>query len=308
MTPSASRARRPSERMRERPRIGVVGATGAVGTVTLALLRERGYEHVRAFASARSGGGGLDGLLVEEATAESALGRPARPLPLLRRGLGEPRARTARGCRRRPRGRQVLGLPARRRGPPRRAGGERGPRARARRDCRQPELLHDPVTACSSRCTMRPGCAGCARRRTSRSREPAPRRWSGCAGRRRRSTTCAWTGTSTGSSSTRRRSSETRRAILELPISRCSATCVRVPVHGRPRRGDLDRDGGRTLAEQAEAQWLLGRAGPRRRAVPDAGRRRGKRRRARRSDSPGPGSKNGLALFVAGDNLRRARS
>ena len=32
-------------------RVGVVGATGAVGTVTLALLRERGYENVRAFAS-----------------------------------------------------------------------------------------------------------------------------------------------------------------------------------------------------------------------------------------------------------------
>ena len=29
-------------------RVGVVGATGAVGRVTLALLRERGYENVRA--------------------------------------------------------------------------------------------------------------------------------------------------------------------------------------------------------------------------------------------------------------------
>jgi len=36
--------------------IGVVGATGAVGPVTLDLLRERGYENVRAFASARSAG------------------------------------------------------------------------------------------------------------------------------------------------------------------------------------------------------------------------------------------------------------
>jgi len=50
-------------------RIGVVGATGAVGTVTLRLLRERGYRHVRAFASARSAGRRLDGgLAVEEAT------------------------------------------------------------------------------------------------------------------------------------------------------------------------------------------------------------------------------------------------
>ena len=32
-------------------RIGVVGATGAVGTVTLELLAERGFEDVRAFAA-----------------------------------------------------------------------------------------------------------------------------------------------------------------------------------------------------------------------------------------------------------------
>jgi aspartate-semialdehyde dehydrogenase len=37
-------------------RIGVVGATGAVGTVTLELLAARGYENVRAFASASSAG------------------------------------------------------------------------------------------------------------------------------------------------------------------------------------------------------------------------------------------------------------
>ena len=50
--------------------IGVVGATGAVGPVTLELLRERGYENLRAFASARSAGKQLDGLTVEEATPE----------------------------------------------------------------------------------------------------------------------------------------------------------------------------------------------------------------------------------------------
>jgi aspartate-semialdehyde dehydrogenase len=50
-------------------RIGVVGATGAVGTVTLRLLRERGYGNVRAFASARSAGRQLEGgQTVEEAT------------------------------------------------------------------------------------------------------------------------------------------------------------------------------------------------------------------------------------------------
>ncbi|MBM3678406.1 MAG: aspartate-semialdehyde dehydrogenase [Actinobacteria bacterium] len=56
------------------PRIGVIGATGAVGTITLQLLAGRGYENVRAFASGRSAGSTLpfgDGTLtVEEATPE----------------------------------------------------------------------------------------------------------------------------------------------------------------------------------------------------------------------------------------------
>jgi aspartate-semialdehyde dehydrogenase len=59
-------------------RIGVVGATGAVGRVTLDLLAERGYECVRAFASARSAGSivGYGGgeLAVEEATPEALAG------------------------------------------------------------------------------------------------------------------------------------------------------------------------------------------------------------------------------------------
>ncbi|HEV8229359.1 MAG TPA: Asd/ArgC dimerization domain-containing protein [Candidatus Limnocylindria bacterium] len=49
----------------------MVGATGAVGTVTLALLRERGFENVRAFASARSAGRRLDEVTVEEATPDA---------------------------------------------------------------------------------------------------------------------------------------------------------------------------------------------------------------------------------------------
>jgi aspartate-semialdehyde dehydrogenase len=53
------------------PRIGVVGATGAVGTVALALLAGRGYENVRAFASARSAGKRIGDLVVEEATPEA---------------------------------------------------------------------------------------------------------------------------------------------------------------------------------------------------------------------------------------------
>jgi aspartate-semialdehyde dehydrogenase len=56
-------------------RLGVVGATGAVGTVTLGLLAKRGFENVRAFASSRSAGSRLRygdrELVVEEATPEA---------------------------------------------------------------------------------------------------------------------------------------------------------------------------------------------------------------------------------------------
>jgi aspartate-semialdehyde dehydrogenase len=52
-------------------RIGVVGATGAVGRVTLELLRERGYARIRAFASHRSAGGRVGELEIEEATPET---------------------------------------------------------------------------------------------------------------------------------------------------------------------------------------------------------------------------------------------
>jgi aspartate-semialdehyde dehydrogenase len=57
------------------PRVGVVGATGAVGTVALELLAERGFSDVRAFASARSAGRevrfGDRTLPVSEATPEA---------------------------------------------------------------------------------------------------------------------------------------------------------------------------------------------------------------------------------------------
>ena len=57
--------------MHEDARIGVVGATGAVGRVTVELLRERGHQAVRAFASSRSAGMRLGDLVVEEATPQA---------------------------------------------------------------------------------------------------------------------------------------------------------------------------------------------------------------------------------------------
>jgi aspartate-semialdehyde dehydrogenase len=52
-------------------RIGVVGATGAVGRVTVQGLIDRGYTNIRVFASWRSAGGRLGPLEVEEATART---------------------------------------------------------------------------------------------------------------------------------------------------------------------------------------------------------------------------------------------
>jgi aspartate-semialdehyde dehydrogenase len=52
------------------PRLGVVGATGAVGRVVVDLLAERGFDDVRLFASARSAGTEIEGRIVEEATPE----------------------------------------------------------------------------------------------------------------------------------------------------------------------------------------------------------------------------------------------
>jgi aspartate-semialdehyde dehydrogenase len=56
-------------------KIGVVGATGAVGSVTLELLADRDFGRVRAFASSRSAGRtvafGRGTLTVEEATPEA---------------------------------------------------------------------------------------------------------------------------------------------------------------------------------------------------------------------------------------------
>jgi aspartate-semialdehyde dehydrogenase len=57
--------------MARETRIGVVGGTGAVGTVTLGLLAEHGFDNVRVFASARSAGREVGGYVVEEATPEA---------------------------------------------------------------------------------------------------------------------------------------------------------------------------------------------------------------------------------------------
>jgi aspartate-semialdehyde dehydrogenase len=52
-------------------RIAVVGSTGAVGTIVVDLLRQRGYDELRLFASARSAGREQAGIAIEEATPEA---------------------------------------------------------------------------------------------------------------------------------------------------------------------------------------------------------------------------------------------
>ncbi|HZP73936.1 MAG TPA: Asd/ArgC dimerization domain-containing protein [Gaiellaceae bacterium] len=76
--------------MADRPSIGVVGATGAVGSVTLELLERRGWDNVRVFASSRSAGTQVRGRTVEEATPD-ALARGDLDLFLFSVGTGASR-------------------------------------------------------------------------------------------------------------------------------------------------------------------------------------------------------------------------
>ncbi len=76
--------------MSDQPTIGVVGGTGAVGSVTLELLDRHGFENVRVFASARSAGRQLGRFTVEEATPE-ALSRGDIDLFLFSVGTGASR-------------------------------------------------------------------------------------------------------------------------------------------------------------------------------------------------------------------------
>ena len=124
-------------------RVAVVGATGAVGTVMLAKLRERGFPacEIVPFASERSAGRELDG--AHRPAAERRDDPGLRHRDLLRRRRDLRRVGAALRRRRRGRRRQLLqvaprprGPARRRRGQPRRARGPQGPD-------RQPELLDD---------------------------------------------------------------------------------------------------------------------------------------------------------------------
>jgi aspartate-semialdehyde dehydrogenase len=53
------------------PRIAVIGSTGAVGTLVVELLQQRGYDNLTLYASARSAGKKQAGLTIEEATPDA---------------------------------------------------------------------------------------------------------------------------------------------------------------------------------------------------------------------------------------------
>ena len=241
-------------RPRRSARIGVVGATGAVGTVTLELLQQRGFEHVRVFASARSAGKQLGAVHRRGGDARGARARRHRRLPVLGRHRRVPRARPARRAWRRARDRQVRRLPARARDPARRAGGQPG---RA--------LEHDGIVANPNCCTIPLTCvlkplheaAGLARVRVATYQSVSG---AGAQSMERlrnepqdeHDLRMDWDFDGEEFDEESKLRDETRK-IMELPELPIQATCVRVPV----------------MVGHAEAIWVetedaaLRRAGPR---------------------------------------------
>ena len=288
-------------------RIGVVGATGAVGRVTLDFLAERGYRRRPRFASSRSAGKQCGRPIVEEATPE-ALGAGDLDVCLLLRGHAAPRRELvpARRPRRRCRGRQVARPTGSARDPARRPRGQRRPRARERRDRREPELLHDPAHV---RAAPLYEAAGLARVRVATYQSVSGA--GAQAMERLRGETpdehdlrMDWEFDGEEFDEESKLRAETRK-IMELPDLPIQATCVRVPV----------------MVGHAEAVWIETEE-------PLSAERAGScstpRRRCRLDDFPSPGkaagtdevlvgrvrrdptTENGLALFLAATTSARA--
>ena len=292
-------------------RLGVVGATGAVGTVTLELLAERGFDDVRAFASARSAGKtvafGDRELVVEEATPEAlaagdldlcffSVGHRARAASSSRRP-----ATAARSCIDKSDAYRLTD------GIPLVVAGVNDDALDGDADRRQPELLGDPAHLRAQAAARRGRARARAARdvpvdvRRGRRRDRAAARARADGGRPR-------DGLGARRRRVRARSAKLRaetRKILALPELPLQATCVRVPV----------------LVGHAQAVWveteepLVAERGrdaaraPRRTSCSPTSRRRRRRRDATRCSSAGSASDttepNGLALWVVNDNLRK---
>jgi aspartate-semialdehyde dehydrogenase len=301
--------------MSERARIGVVGATGAVGTVTLALLAERGYDDVRAFASGRSAGSrvrfGERELVVEEATPQ-ALGAGDVDLFLFSVGTSASRelvpAASAGGALcidKSSAYRLVDGYPL----VVPEVNGDRALEALDRdRIVANPNCCTIPLT-----CVLRPlhEAAGLARVRVSTYQSVSgagAQRMTALAGESPEEHDLAmdWSWEGDESDEEAKLRAETRK-ILELPELPISATCVRVPVmvgHSEAVWVELERplrpDEAAALLREAPTVRVLD--------LPDfptpqaaAGEDEVLVGRVRRDRA----SANGLALYLSCDNLRK---
>lgn len=74
-------------------KVGIVGATGQVGTVMRSILAERSFplDELRLFASARSAGTVVDGVTVEDASTADYTGLDIVLFSMRRRHLQGPR-------------------------------------------------------------------------------------------------------------------------------------------------------------------------------------------------------------------------
>jgi aspartate-semialdehyde dehydrogenase len=286
-------------------RIGVIGATGAVGSVTVGLLRERGYENVRLFASARSAGMELGGIPVEEATPE-ALAAGGLDVALFSVGTSASRELVPHAVRG---GAVAIDKSSAYRlepGIPLVVPEVNGARA----------LEHDGIVANPNCCTIPLTCvlkplqeaAGLARVRIA-TYQSVSGAGAQAMERLRNEASDAhdlrmdWDFDGEEFDEESKLRAETRK-ILELPELPISATCVRVPImvgHAEAVWVETERP-----LSPAEARELLG-AAPSVRVTdfPSPGQAAGGDDVLVGRIRPDRSAENGLALFVVGDNLRK---
>ncbi len=287
------------------PRIGVVGATGAVGTVTLALLRERGYGNVRVFASTRSAGRQLEGLTVEEATPE-ALAAGDLDLCLFSIGASGSRELVPHAVRggavcvdKSSAYRLVDGVPL------------VVPEVNGERALEHEGIVANPnCCAIPLTCVLKPlhDAAGLARVRVATYQSVSGAGAQAMAQLRgerpeQHDLRMDWDFDGEEFEEESKLRAETRK-ILELPELPISATCVRVPVlvgHAEAVWVETEEP---LSAEQA-SELLAAAPGLRIESFPTPGKASGTDDILVGRIRPDRSAENGLALFIAGDNLRK---
>ncbi len=291
--------------MRSAPRIGVVGATGAVGTITIELLRERGYGDVRLFASARSAGKELGGTVDEEATPD-VLAAGDLDLCLFSVGTAASQDLVPHAVR----GGAVAvdkssafrlepGIPL------------VVPEVNGIRAAEHDGIVANPnCCAIPLTCTLKPlhDAAGLVRVRVATYQSVSGAGAQAMEELRGQSPEendlrMDWSFDGVEFEEEEKLREETRK-ILELPALRVSATCVRVPVLvGHAEAVWLETEDPLT-AEQATA--ILGQApGLRLEQFPTPGGAAGRDDVLVGRIRKDPTAENGLVLFIAGDNLRK---